>query len=201
MKNPGESYDGQGPKKHVKPGKTAAGKITSLPMKKTVSSSQNLVVPSENYAESKFQNQLDAQGISSKQKTADSKPILDPSVALKVSNDDGPTSVSEAKNLDKQKIGAFQSKNMSDKYKDANASSDASPRKYREKTAHGHSKSQPRRPTSNTDDLESTGRLKEKNGICELPDLNLTASKSAVHAAVSSCFLFHFVFLNFQFFY
>lgn len=199
MKNPGGSYDGHESNKHVKLGKPAARKTASSPMKNTHNSSQNLVAPSKNYEESKFQNQFNVLGIGSKKKNADTKPILDPSLSLKVSNDDAPTSVTEANNIDKEKVGVHQSKNISDKYKEAGASADASPLKYREKSAYGHSKSQPGRPSSHTDNLEGTGRSKEKNGIYELPDLNLSEAKHAMQAAVSSCLLLFFVVGLFKF--
>nr|KYP69995.1 hypothetical protein KK1_009202 [Cajanus cajan] len=70
--------------------------------------------------------------------------------------------------------GAFQSKNVSDKYKDAS-----------EKGAFGHSKSQPGRSPGNIDDFENINRTKEKNGMRELPDLNLSEGKSATQATKS----------------
>ncbi|KAK4273980.1 hypothetical protein QN277_017277 [Acacia crassicarpa] len=183
LKNPGDSYEGQGPNKHGKLRKAATGKAALLPMKNMFSSSQNLAVPSENYDESKFQNQLDVPGISLKKKIADTKPVLDSSVSLRVSNDDGPNSVTEAKNVDKQNAGTLQIKNMSNKHNDASTSSDASKRKFREKSTGAHSKSQPGRPPCNTDDLEGTGRSKEKNRMCELPDLNFSEGKSVMQKA------------------
>ena len=158
MKNPGENIDGHGSNKHVKAGKTAAGKTASLPVKTTFNSSQNLVVSGESYEDLKSRNQLDVSGTSSKKKTEDA---------------------------DKQKIGVHQSKNPSDKYKDASGLLDASRQKYHEKSAHAHSKSQPGRPSSNIDDLENTGWSKENFGVRELPDLNLSVGKSTVQAPVS----------------
>ncbi|KAI4337859.1 hypothetical protein L6164_016228 [Bauhinia variegata] len=180
MKDQGENYDGHGTNKHVKVSKTAAGK-TSLPVKNTFSSSQNLPITSEPYEDSKFRNELDVSGISSKKKTADTKPILDPSVSSRVSNDDASALVTETRDIDKQKTaGVFPSKNLHDKYKEASGSFDASHQKYQEKSAYAHSKSQPGRPLSNIDDLENTGRSKDKkNGTRDLPDLNLSEGKSA----------------------
>ncbi|KAJ1387375.1 hypothetical protein SESBI_40035 [Sesbania bispinosa] len=175
-----------GSNKHVKVGKPASGK-TSLQAKNICNSSENLVAPGEHYEDLKPRNQLDVTGISSKKKTADIKPTLDPSVSLKASSDVVPASVTEAKDADKQKIGAFKSKNPSDKYKDSSGSFDASHQKYHEKGAYTHSKigSQPGRPSSNIDDLESISRSKEKNGMRELPDLNLSEGKSATQAIKS----------------
>ncbi|KAI9097823.1 hypothetical protein K1719_025594 [Acacia pycnantha] len=184
LKNPGESYEGQGRNKHEKLGKAATGKAALLPMKNRFSSSQNLALPSQNYEESKFQNQLDVPGIISlKKKIADTKPVLDSSVSLRVSNDDGPNFVTEAKNVDKQNAGVPQIKNISNKHNDASTSSDASQRKFCEKIAVARSKSQPGRPPCNTDDLEGTGRSKEKNRMCELPDLNFSEGKSVLQKA------------------
>lgn len=184
MKNPGESYDGQGSNKHGRVGKTAAGKAASLPVKKILNSSENLPVSIEHTDDSTFRNQLEASGICSKKNIADTKPILDLSISLNVSNDDAPASVIEAKDIDKQKIGNLQSRNTNDKNKDASGLFDASQKKFHEKSAYAHSKSQPGRPTSNIDDLENRVWSKEKNGI-ELPDLNLIEGKNAMQAAVS----------------
>lgn len=185
LNNPGEKQDGHGKNKLVKVGKAAIGKAPLLPKKNTLNFSQNLVVPSENNEDSKFRSQVDVAGISLKKKTADAKPVLDTSVSLKVSSDNGPASVTEARNVDKQNAGDFQMKNMSSKHNDANTSSDASHRKYREKSASAHSKSQPGRPSCNTDDLQGTGRSKEKNRMCELPDLNFPEGKSDMQKVVS----------------
>ena len=188
MKNPGENNDEHVSNKQGKPGKPASGKAASLQAKNTLNSSKNLVAPGETCEGLKLQNQSDVPGISSKKKTADTKPVVGPSVSLKASNDDVPASVTEAKDADKHKKGVFQSKNISDKYKDASRLLDASHQKYYEKGAHVHSKPQPGRPSSNIDDLENTSRPKEKNGMRELPDLNLSAGKSAMQTSVS----FHF---------
>lgn len=201
LKNPGENVDGHVSNKHVKVGKTAAGKTASLPLKNTFNSSQNLAVPGEHYEDLKFQNPLDVSGISSKRKTADARPISDPSACLKVSNDDVP-SLAEAKDADKQKIGVLQSKNTTDKYKNASGVLDTSHHKYQEKSAHAHSNSQTGRTASSIDDLENKGRSKDKNGTRQLPDLNLSEGKSAMQAPVSlllllfCCFYFNFNILN-----
>ncbi|KAI9071231.1 hypothetical protein K1719_046805 [Acacia pycnantha] len=57
LKNPGGCYEGQGPNKHEKLGKAATAKASLLPMKNMFSSSQNLAVPSENYAMLKYSMQ------------------------------------------------------------------------------------------------------------------------------------------------
>ncbi|KAK7351093.1 hypothetical protein VNO77_10273 [Canavalia gladiata] len=185
LKNPGENNDDHGSTKNAKVGKPASGKTTSLQAKNMVNSSENLVASREYYEDLKLQNQTDVSAIVSKRKTADINPILDPSVSLKTSSDDFPASAMEAKDADKQKTGAFQSKNISDKYKDASGSFDASYQRCNEKSAYAHSKSQPGRPPININDLENISRSKEKNGMRELPDLNLAEGKSATQATKS----------------
>nr|KYP76706.1 hypothetical protein KK1_020958 [Cajanus cajan] len=122
-KNPGENIDGHVSNKHVKVGKTTAGKASSLHVKNTI------------------------------------------------------------KEADKQKTGSLQSKNMSDKYKDATGFLDTSHQKYHEKSASAHSKPQPGKTSSSVDNLENTGRSKDKIAIRVLPDLNLSVmAKPAIQA-------------------
>ncbi|XP_020211234.1 ubinuclein-1 isoform X2 [Cajanus cajan] len=182
-KNPGENIDGHVSNKHVKVGKTTAGKASSLHVKNTISSSNNLGVPSDHCEDMKFRNQLDVSGISLKKKTSDSRQMSDPPVCSKVSTDDAPTAAEEA---DKQKTGSLQSKNMSDKYKDATGFLDTSHQKYHEKSASAHSKPQPGKTSSSVDNLENTGRSKDKIAIRVLPDLNLSVmAKPAIQAPKS----------------
>ncbi|KAH1215230.1 Ubinuclein-1 [Glycine max] len=178
-KNPGEHIDSHVSNKHVKVGKTAAGKTASLPVKNTISSSHNLGVPGEHYEDMTFQNQLDVSGISLKRKTADTRPMLDPPVCSKVSTNDAPAAAEDA---EKQKTRVLQSKNTSDKYKDASGLLDTSRQKYHEKSASAKSKSQPGKISISVDNLEKAGRSKDKNDIHELPDLNLYVGKSAIQA-------------------
>ncbi|KAK7385137.1 hypothetical protein VNO78_30848 [Psophocarpus tetragonolobus] len=180
-KNPGENIDGHVSNKQLKVSKTAAGKIPSLPVKNTVSSSHNLSVSGELYEDNKFRNQLDVSGISLKKKTADSRPMSDPAVCSKVSTADTP----DVEDADKQKTGVLQSKNTSDKYKDSSGLHNTSHQKYHEKSASVHSKSQSGKTSSSVDNLENTGRPKDKNGIRELPDLNLSLGKSAIQPSKS----------------
>ncbi|GAU46543.1 hypothetical protein TSUD_402600 [Trifolium subterraneum] len=178
VKNPGESNNDHGSNKHVKVGKAAYGKTTSTQAKNVCNSSQNFVVPDGNYEALKPQNQLDIYGISSKKKIADTKPISVSSVSLKTSSDDVPVAMSEAKDADKKKIGAFQSKNTS-------GSSDTSHQKYNEKGAYAQSKSQPGRPSTSIDGLENSSRSKDKNGMRQLPDLNVAVGKFSTKATKS----------------
>ncbi|CAI8614776.1 unnamed protein product [Vicia faba] len=117
LKNPGENIDGRVSNKHVKVGKTAAGKTAPLPVKNTLNSSQNLAVPGEHYEDLKSQNQSEVSITTLKKEPADIIPISDPSSSLKLSNSDV-SSVVEAKDADKKKT-ILQSKNKVDKYKDA----------------------------------------------------------------------------------
>lgn len=173
-------------------GKTATGKTASLPVKNTISSSHNLGVPGEHYEDMKFRNQLDVSGISSKRKTTDTRPMSDPPVCSKVSTDDAPAAAEDA---EKKKTRVLQSKNTSDKYKDASGLLDTSRQKYHEKSASAKSKSQPGKISISVDNLEKAGRSKDKNDIHELPDLNLYVGKSAIQAPVSlrSCFSVVFI--------
>ncbi|KAL9313655.1 hypothetical protein ACSQ67_019107 [Phaseolus vulgaris] len=184
LKNAGENNDGHGSNKNVKVGRPASGKAASLQAKNMLNSSENLVAHDEHHEDLKLSNRSDVSGIISKKKTVDSKPTLDPSISLKAPNDDVP-GVTDAKDADKQKIGAFQSKNISDKCKDGTGLFDASHQKYNEKSAYAHSKSQPGKPPNSIDDLENIIRTKEKSGMCELPDLNLSEGKSATQAIKS----------------
>ncbi|CAI8598334.1 unnamed protein product [Vicia faba] len=177
VKNPGENINDHGSNKHVKVGKAASGKTTSIQARNVCNSSQILALPNEHYEDLKIQNQSDTYGVSSKKKIADTKPILVSAVSLKTSSDDVPVAMSEAKDADK-KIGTFQSKNTSELF-------DASHQKYHEKGAYVQSKSQPGRPSKSIDNLENTSRLKERNGKRQLPDLNLSVGKCATKAAKS----------------
>ncbi|KAJ7965503.1 Wound-responsive family protein, putative isoform 1 [Quillaja saponaria] len=177
-KNPGEIDDGRGSNKHVKVGKTVAGKTAPLSVEHSLSSSQALVLTNEHTEDLKFRNQLDASGISSKKKIANAKLVLDPS-SLKASNGDASLSVLEKKNVDKLKMGVFQSKNTNDKNRDASGSLDVYHHKYHDKSAYVHPKLHLGRASSNVDGLETPSRSKEKNGIRELPDLNYPEGKSA----------------------
>ncbi|MED6119830.1 hypothetical protein PIB30_015349 [Stylosanthes scabra] len=184
-KNPGEKDNDRVSNKQAKLSKPALDKKASIQAKSTLNSSQNLVAPGESREGLKFQNQSDVAGVSSKKKIADAKPVMDSSVSLKASNVDVHTSVTEAKDTDKQKKGVSQSKNISGKYKDASGMLDPSHQKHHEKGAYVHSKAQPGRPSSNVGDLENTTRPKERNGMRELPDLNLSIGKSAMQTTKS----------------
>ncbi|BFG18992.1 hypothetical protein CerSpe_052690 [Prunus speciosa] len=177
-KGPGGNDDSHVPNKHAKVGKTAAAKITSTLAKNSSAPIQTVTVPTEHCEDVKFHNQLNVCGLSSTKKSTDSKTILDPSL-LKVSEVDAAALQAEVKDMDKQKTGVLLSKDPSNRFKDAGGSSDGSYQKYHEKSAYVQTKPQSGRPSSNADEME-TVRAREKNGVCEIPDLNLTDGKYAV---------------------
>ena len=184
-----ENDDHHAPSKHVKKGKTAATKIAAMFMKDSTSPSQNLAVTSEQFQDVKFQNQLSAPGIPSKKKSVDTKTAFDPS--LKASNGDASVSLAEVREIDKQKTGAVHSKNLGDKLKDASGPFDTSHQKYMDKSAYAQSKSLSGKPLNNVDQLESSIRPKEKNGIRELSDNNFSEDKYATtQTTVSYSFIY-----------
>lgn len=160
-------------------GKTVTGK-------NMLSSSHNLGVPGEHYEDMKFEKQLDAPGISLEKKTADTRPLSDPPVCIKLSNNDPPA----AEGAYKQKTGVLQSKDTSNQFKDTSGLLDTSHHMYPEKNSSALSKSQPGKSSSSLDNLENTGRSKDKSCIHELPDLNLSVGKISIRASVSlpNCF-------------
>ncbi|PON60146.1 Hpc2-related domain containing protein [Parasponia andersonii] len=184
-KGNGENDDSRVQNKHAKLGKMATGKITSAPAKNLSSATQTGAVSGEHSDDMKFQNQLNASAFCYKKKSSDSKTILDPS-NLKVSNGDTTMTLAEVKDIDKQKAGALLSKDPSSKFKDVAVSSDSSHPKYHDRSAYAQSKSQSGRPLSNVDELESTVRAREKNGICELSDVNMFEGKYTTPAAKTS---------------
>lgn len=186
-----ENDDHHAPSKHVKKGKTAATKIAAMFMKDSTSPSQNLAVTSEQFQDVKFQNQLSAPGIPSKKKSVDTKMAFDPSPSLKASNGDASVSLAEVRDIDKQKTGAVHSKNLGDKLKDASGPFDTSHQKYMDKSAYAQSKSLSGKPLNNVDQLESSIRPKEKNGIRELSDNNFSEDKYATtQTTVSYSFIY-----------
>ncbi|XP_065881091.1 ubinuclein-1-like isoform X4 [Euphorbia lathyris] len=171
-KTPGENDDGHTSAKQVKTTKTVAGKAV-LPLGKNTSNpSQSLGMTSEHHDDVKSQNLPNASGISSKRKSAEPKMNLDPSSSIKVSNGDASASLADANDIDKPKTGGLQSKNLANKSKDASGSVDASYQKYQDKSVHPQLKVQSSKSTT-IDEVEPSVRSKEKNGVRELPDLNM----------------------------
>ncbi|GAV73768.1 HRD domain-containing protein [Cephalotus follicularis] len=177
-KTDGESDDG--PKnKYIKANKTTVGKTTPLLGNNSSAPSQNVLLRSEHSEDLKSQNQLNA-GISSKKKYADTKSTSDPSF-LKVTNGDGSLSLLQAKDIEKLQTGVGPSKNLSNKMKDASFPSDASHHKSHDNSA-SHAKSHHVKTSNNVDEV----RMREKNGVRELPDLNISDSKCTVQTTKTS---------------
>lgn len=184
-KGNGENDDGRLPNnKHAKLGKMAAPKVTSALAKNSSTSTQTVAITGEHFEDLKFQNPLNASGLGSKRKSSDSKPILDPTL-LKVSNGEASVSLVEVRDIDRHKPGGLLSKDPSSKYKDVTVSSDSSLIKYHEKSAYAQSRPQSGRSSSNVDELESSIRVRERNGIREPSDINAFERKYSMPAQVS----------------
>lgn len=195
-KSNGENDDGRLPNKHTKLGKTTAAKNTFTLAKNLPTSAQSVAVSGEHGEDLRFQNQLNSSAFFSKKKSSESKTILDPSF-LKVSNGDTSVALAEAKDIDKQKA----SKDSSSKFKDVAVSSDALHQKYHDKSAYAQSRPQSGKLLGGSvDELESTVRSKEKNGIREQPDISAFEGKYSTPSTVSisySQFLCYFACTNF----
>ncbi|KAM5564348.1 ubinuclein-1-like [Rosa sericea] len=183
-KSPGETDDSHVPNKQAKLGKTAAAKITSG-LAKNSSALTTIAVTTEHREDVKFQNPLNSSGYSSTKKSADSKTVMNPS-PLKALDGDASALQAEVKDIDKSKSGILLPKDSSNRFKDAGGSSDASYHKYHDKNAYSQTKTQSGRLLSNADELESSVRAKVKNGIRQLPDLNLSDGKYSVPTTKTS---------------
>lgn len=172
------------PNKHTKVGKTAAAKITPTLVKNSSTSTQTITGTTEHRADVKFQNQLNVSGPSSTRKSTESKTVMDPSF-MKVSDGDAFVLQADVKDIDKQKAGVLLSKDSSNKFKDAGGSCDGSYQRYHDKSAYAQTKHQSGRASSNVDELESSVRARHKNGIREIPDLNLSDGKYSLPTTVS----------------
>ena len=202
LKAPNDSDDGHMSNKLAKLGKSAAEKMAPPPGKNSLNLSQNLTMISEQYENVKFQNQSNSPGISSKKKPAETKMKLDPSLSVKVLNGDAYASLEETTDNEKPKTGCLLPKNLTSKPKDASGFSESSNQKYHEKSAYVQPKSQSAKTVDHGDDLEPSVRLKEKNGVRELPDLNLNISDSKIYtqAAVSLHIFFSYNFFCIEIF-
>ncbi|KAM6544048.1 hypothetical protein CsatB_008495 [Cannabis sativa] len=172
-KGNGENDDGCLQNKHAKPGKMASGKNTSALAKTLSTTTQAVAVSGEDI---QFQSQLNSTVVCPKKKSSDSKTIIDPSV-LKVSNGDATMILAEVKDIEKQKTGSLLSKDPSSKFKEMAVSSDSSHSKHHDKNVYVQSKSQSGRPSSGADELDSSIRVREKNGNRELSDVNTFEGK------------------------
>ncbi|MBA0783126.1 hypothetical protein Gotri_000894 [Gossypium trilobum] len=189
-KPPSESDDGHVSNKHVKTVKVTAGRVEPSHGKNNSNSAQNLTTLSEQHGDVKAQNQLSVSGVPSKKKSSETRVALDSSAYLKVPNGDTSVPLADVKDTEKSKMGFVQSKNVvSNKLKDATGSSDVLQQKYHDKNAYAQSKSQHGKRISNADELEQSFRPREKNGIRELPDANISDGKHAMQTAVCCHFV------------
>ncbi|KAL9357551.1 hypothetical protein Peur_050804 [Populus x canadensis] len=187
LKAPNDSDDGRISNKLAKLGKSTVEKLAPPPGKNSSNLSQNLTMISEQYENVKFQSQSNSPGNSSKKKSAETKMKLDPSLSVRGSNGDAYASLAETQDIEKSKTGGLQPKNLTSKPKDASGLSDSSNQKSHEKSAYVQPKLQTAKTVNNAEDLESSVRSKEKNGVRELPDLNLNISDGKIYtqAAIS----------------
>ncbi|XP_050364660.1 ubinuclein-1-like isoform X2 [Argentina anserina] len=185
-KNPGENHGSLAPNRQAKLGKTAGAKMSSaLGLAKSSSALNTIAVTTEHRDDMKFQNSLNACGYSPTKKSVDSNSVINPS-PLKALDRDASGLLGEVKDIDKPKSGSLLHNDSSNRFKDAGASSDASYHKYHDKSAYSQTKIQSGRLSSNADELESSVRARVKNGIRQLPDLNLSDGKYSVPTTKTS---------------
>ncbi|XP_022773297.1 uncharacterized protein LOC111315664 [Durio zibethinus] len=183
-KPPGESDDGRMSNKHLRATKITAGMAEPSLGKNNSTSSLKLTALHERYGDIKAQNPLSVSGVSSKKKSSETRLALDSSSYLKVPNGDISVHLEDVKDIEKSKMVFLQSKNVvRKKLKDATGSSDVLHQGYHGKNPYAQSKSQHGKPISNVDELEQSVRLREKNGIRELPDVNVSDGKHAMRTA------------------
>ncbi|KAK3013076.1 hypothetical protein RJ639_009915, partial [Escallonia herrerae] len=171
------SDDGHVPNKHVKVGKKAAGRPAASG-KNSATHSPIMALPAVNSADVKYQNQINASEIFSDKRSADSKLLLDPSPS-RVANGDA---ILEEKNVDKQKVGFASPKNHGNKLKDGSVSSDASNPKLNDKSSHAQCKPQSGGLLPSVEVLDQSAQRREKNGIRERSDCNVSEAKNSMQA-------------------
>ncbi|KAB2040527.1 hypothetical protein ES319_D02G090100v1 [Gossypium barbadense] len=184
-KPPSENDDGHVSNKHAKAAKMVAGRAEPS-LGKNNSSSQNFTAVDEQYRDGKVLNQLSVSGVSSKKKSSATRLALDSSSYMKDPNSDTSAPLADVKDIENLKMGFLQSKGVvSNKLKDATGSSDVLHQKYHDKSDLAQSKSQHGKLSSNVDKLEQSVRLRENNGIHDLPDINVSDGIHAMHTAKS----------------
>ncbi|KAK2976145.1 hypothetical protein RJ640_012355 [Escallonia rubra] len=172
------SDDGHVPNKHVKVGKKAAGRPATSG-KNSATHSPIMALPAVNSADVKYQNQINASEISTDKRSANTKLLLDPSPS-RVTNGDA---ILEEKNIDKQKVGFAPPKNQGNKLKDGSVSSDASNPKLNDKSSHAQCKPQSGGLLPSVEVLDQSAQRREKNGIRERSDCNVSEAKNSMQAA------------------
>lgn len=172
--------DGGGLSNKQKTVQMEAAMVTSALAKNSITYSQSVVTGGV----MKFQNQLNTSGVGAERKISDFEMKLDTSF-MQISNGDASVTLAEAKGTDKQNTKGILSKDACSKFKDVIVSSDASQLKYNDRSAYAQSKSQSGRPSSNTEEMESTTHARERNGIPLLPDLKTIDGKYTIPTMVS----------------
>ncbi|XP_057490500.1 LOW QUALITY PROTEIN: ubinuclein-1-like [Actinidia eriantha] len=175
-KDHGEGDDGHVPNKHLKVGKKASGKSDLLVGKSTTVPSHVVALPSVHHIDMKFQNQMNSSVVGATNKSAETKTSVDPPPS-KVSNGDASLSLAVEKDVDKQKTGIVPSMCQGNKLKDGGEVSDVSVQRSHDKSSYVQSKSQAGKLSNNFDELDQAVQWREKDGIRERPDLNVTEGK------------------------
>ncbi|XP_010269067.1 PREDICTED: ubinuclein-1-like isoform X3 [Nelumbo nucifera] len=178
------------PSKHAKVGNVrmkAAARTAPLVGTKSYGSSQSLATISEYYEDEKVQNQLNSLG-PSKKKSTDSNTKLENPNSSKTSNRDASMFPIEAKNIEKQKSGIMQPREVGNKLKVPSVPSDAVHQIYRDKGASTQIEPQPGRQLNDMTEIELSTKVrqKEKNSSNQLPDLNSSGIKYPVQTAIPS---------------
>lgn len=178
-KNHVENAAGRGSNKQVKASKAHAASTEPLLERNSSIPRQNLSVISEHHSDVKSQEQPGFSGVPSRKRPTDTEMISDPSLYLKDLNGDASVPVSDAKVIEKAKTGVQQSKHIvTNKVKDAGGPSGVSRQKYIDKNAYADAKFQSRKLHNNVEHHEPLVAMREKNGIRELPDLNVEVKYS-----------------------
>ncbi|KAK3009971.1 hypothetical protein RJ639_012826 [Escallonia herrerae] len=172
------SDDGHVPNKHVKVGKKAAGRPVASG-KNSATQSPIMALPAVNSADVKYQNQINASEISTDKRSADTKLLLDPSPSRAANGD----AILEEKTIDKQKVGFAPPKNHGNELKDGSVSSDASNPKLNDKSSHAQCKPQSGGLLPSVEVLAQSAQRREKNGIRERSDCNVSEAKNSMQAA------------------
>ncbi|KAF8405679.1 hypothetical protein HHK36_007756 [Tetracentron sinense] len=179
----GEKDNNHFPNKHAKLGNVRMKAVarTAPLVGKSSTPSQNLAGISEHYQDGKSHNQLNAPIGYTKKKSADPSTKLENSSYSKISNRDDSSFPVEANDIETQKAGIFQSKDLGNEVKVVSGSSDIH-QKYRDKSASTQLDPQSRRLLHDTNEvkLSTKVRHREKNGNGALPDLNFPESKYPV---------------------
>ncbi|XP_010270287.1 PREDICTED: ubinuclein-1-like isoform X3 [Nelumbo nucifera] len=178
------------PSKNAKLGNVrmkAAARTAPLGGTKSSSPSQSLAAISEYYEDEKVQNQLNAPVGLSKKKSTDSSTKPDNPSSAKILNKDASV-FPEAKDIERQRTGTVQHRELGSKLKVSSESSDALLHLYRDKNTSSQIEPQSNRQLNDMNELELSTKVrqKEKNCSSQLPDLNSSVIKYPVQTAKTS---------------